>query len=182
MEDFGGGADGLSERRAEIAAVGAVWGGVFGGCDVEGGVGDAVAGGGELDAVEVGAFAGATLFDRDSCAVGCCWVNGVERRGDVERDAVFFGKDGYGVGADLVGGVAVGGDAIGADDDSLYAALAHEVAGHVVADERGGDVVLEELPRGEACALVEGSSLVGEDVDRALPASMAARMTPRAEP
>ena len=45
------------------------------------------------------------------------------------------------------------------------AALGHEVAGHVVADERGGDVVLDELPGGEARALVEGAGLVGEDVD-----------------
>ena len=50
-------------------------------------------------------------------------VDGVEGRGDVEGDAVLFGEDGDGVGADLVGGVAVGGDAVGADDDGRDAAL-----------------------------------------------------------
>ncbi len=37
--------------------------------------------------------------------------------------------------------------------------------GHVVAEDGGGDVVLHELPRGEAGALEEGTGLVGEDVD-----------------
>ncbi len=99
------------------------------------------------------------------CAVGGVGVDGVEGSGDVEGDAVLFGEDGDGVGADLVGGVAVGGDAVCADDDGGDAALRHEVAGHVVADEGGGDVVFEQLPGGEACALVEGAGLVGEDVD-----------------
>ena len=69
------------------------------------------------------------------------------------------------VGADLVGDVAVGGDAVGADDDGLDASLAHERAGHVVADDGGGDVVVQQLPGGEAGALQEGAGLVGEDVD-----------------
>ena len=43
--------------------------------------------------------------------------------------------------------------------------LAHEVGGHVVAEDGGGDVVLHELPGGEAGALEEGAGLVGEDVD-----------------
>ena len=74
-------------------------------------------------------------------------------------------EDGDAVGADLVGDVAVGGDAVGADDDGLDAALAHERGGHVVAEDGGGDVVLHELPCGEAGALQEGTGLVGEDVD-----------------
>ena len=92
-------------------------------------------------------------------------VEGGPGGGDVEGDAVFFGEDGDAVGADLVGDVAVGGDAVGADDDGLDAALAHEVGGHVVAEDGGGDVVLHELPGGEARALEEGAGLVGEDVD-----------------
>ena len=95
----------------------------------------------------------------------CCDVDGGPGGGDVEGDAVLSGEDGDAVGADLVGGVAVGGDAVGADDDGLDAALAHEVGGHVVAEDGGGDVVLHELPGGEAGALEEGAGFVGEDVD-----------------
>ena len=86
---------------------------------------------------------------------------------------MLLGEDRDGVGADLVGGIAVGGDAVGADNHGGDAALAHEVAAHVVADEGGGDVVLEELPGGEARALVEGAGLIGEDVD--LPAGLNGR-------
>src|SRR3982074_2876241 len=83
--------------------------------------------------------------------------------GDVEGDVVFFCEDGDAVGADLVGDVAVGGDAVCADDDGLDAALQHERGGHVVAEDGGGDVVLHQLPRGEARALQEGAGLIGED-------------------
>ena len=100
-----------------------------------------------------------------SVAGGGGEVDGGPGGGDVEGDAVLAGEDGDGVGADLVGGVAVGGDAVRADDDGLDAALAHEVGGHVVAEDGGGDVVLHELPGGEAGALEEGAGLVGEDVD-----------------
>ena len=98
-------------------------------------------------------------------AVGRVDVDGGERSGDVERDAVLLGEDGDRVGADLVGDVAVGGDAVGADDDGLDLALAHQRAGHVVAEDGGGDVVVQQLPRGEAGALQVGAGLVGVDVD-----------------
>ncbi len=83
--------------------------------------------GGHLLAVGVGDFGGGALLDGDVVAVGGGEVDGGEGGGYVEGDAVLFGEDGDGVGADLVGGVAVGGDAVGADDDGLDAALAHEV-------------------------------------------------------
>ncbi len=60
--------------------------------------------------------------------------------GDVEGEAVLAGQHRHRVGADLVGGVAVGGDAVGADDDAVDLPLAHQVAGHVVADQRDRDV------------------------------------------
>ena len=78
---------------------------------------------------------------------------------------MLFGEDGDAVGADLVGGVAVGGDAVRADDHGLDAALRHKVGGHVVAENGGGDVVLHELPGGEAGTLEVGAGLVGEDVE-----------------
>jgi hypothetical protein len=159
------GVDGAGEGGAEDAALGDDGGDVLGRGDVEGGVFDACAVGGHLLAVGVGYFAGVALFYRDGAPFGCRHVYRVEGRGYVEGDAVLFGEDGDAVGADLVGGVAVGGDAVGTDDDGLDAALAHEVGGHVVAEDGGGDVVLEELPGGEACALKIGAGFVGEDVD-----------------
>ena len=114
-------------------------------------------------AVGVGDLARVALLDGDEIAVGRGRVDGVEGRGDVERDAVLLGEDGDAVGADLVGGVAVGGDAVGADDDGLDAALGHERGGHVVAEDGGGNVVFHELPGGKARALEVGAGLVGED-------------------
>lgn len=138
---------------------------VFCGGDVEGGVfnGDAVRS--HLPAVGVGDFACVALFDRDTVACGRVEVESGPGSGDVKGDSVLFGEDGYAVGADLVGDVAVGCDAVGSDDDGLDAAFAHEMGGHVVAEDCGGDVVLHQLPGGEACTLEEGASLVGEDVD-----------------
>ena len=52
-----------------------------------------------------------------------------------------------------------------ADDDGLDAALAHERAAHVVAEDRGLDAVFHEFPRGEASALQKGAGLIGEHVD-----------------
>ena len=120
---LGHGADGFGEGGAEDAALGDDGGDVLRRGDVEGGVLDADAVGGDLHAVDVGDFAGGALFDGDVVAGGGGEVDGVEGRGDVEGDAVLLGEDGDGVGADLVGGVAVGGDAVGADDDGLDAAL-----------------------------------------------------------
>ena len=83
---------------------------------------------------------------------GCRSPSGVveidrrERRRDVERDAVLLGQHRHAVGADLVGDVAVGGDAIGADDDEVDRALAHQRAGHVVGDDRRVDAVLAPAP------------------------------------
>ena len=74
-----------------------------------------------LLAVGVRDLGGGALLDGDLVAVRGGDVDGRERSGDVERDAVLLGEDGDGVGADLVGGVAVGGDAVGSDDDGLDA-------------------------------------------------------------
>ncbi len=140
-------------------------GDVLGGRDVEGGVLDGGAVGGHLLAVGVGDLGGGTLLDGDLIAVFRGDIDRREGRGYVEGDAVLFGEDGYGVGADLVGGIAVGCDAVGSYDDGLDLALTHEGAGHVVAEDSGGDVVVEELPGGEAGALQVGAGLVGVDVD-----------------
>ena len=84
-------------------------------------------------------------------------VNGAGGRGDVERDAVFFGEDGQGVGANLVGSVAVGGNAVGAGDDAGNLALPHQDAGGGIGHQRGRNAQLLELPGGEAGALQPGA-------------------------
>ncbi len=76
-------------------------------------------------------------------------------------------EEGDSVGADLVGGVAVGGDAVGSDDDCVDAAFAHDLGGHVVADEGDGDAAAGEFPGGEASTLEEGTGFVGVDMDGA---------------
>src|SRR5450756_2185049 len=96
-------------------------------------------------------------------------VDGGERRGDVERDAVLFGQHRDGVRADLVGRVAVGGDAVGADDHAVHGAALDEVPGHVVADEAVRDALDAELPGREPGALQPGARLVDEDRDAAVP-------------
>ena len=88
---------------------------------------------GHLLAIGVGDLGGSSLLDGDVVSVFGGDVDGREGGGYVEGDAMLFGEDRYGVGADLVGGVAVGGDAVGSYDDGLDLALAHEGAGHVVA-------------------------------------------------
>jgi hypothetical protein len=161
----GHGFDGLIVGGCEDAALGDDGRDVLCRGDVEGRVFDGYAVGGHLLAVRVGDLAGDTLLDGDEIAVRGGEVEGGPGGGYVEGDVVLFGEDGYAVGADLVGNIAVGGDAVGSDDDGLDAALAHEGCGHVVAEDCGGDVVLHELPCGEAGALKEGTGLVGEDVD-----------------
>src|SRR5665213_849962 len=98
----GHGADGLAEGGAEDATLGDDRGDVLRGGDVEGGVFDADAVGGHLDAVGVSDFAGAALLDGDMVSVAGGQVDGVEGSGDVERDAVFLGENADAVGADLV--------------------------------------------------------------------------------
>ena len=119
----------------------------------------------DLRPADVRHFAGAALFDRNVMAVGRRQVDGRERRGHVERNAVFAREDGHGVGADLVGGVAVGGDPIGADDHQIDPALPHEGSGHVVRDDRRLNAVPDELPRGQARALEKRARLVREHGD-----------------
>src|SRR5450631_3151704 len=89
-DGFGGGhrADGVGEGGSQDAAFGDDCGDVFGGRDVEGRVFDGYAVRSDLDAVDVGDFAGRALLDGDEVA-GCGGeIDGVEGRGDVERDAV----------------------------------------------------------------------------------------------
>src|ERR1019366_7944529 len=147
------------------AAFGDDRGYVFCGGHVEGWVLDLDSVGNHLLAGDVRDFSWVALLDGNLAAVGRGEIDGGNRRGHVERDAVLFGQDGYGVSADFVGHVSVGGDAIRADYDGSDFALLHHGSGHVVGDDGGGDAVFHQLPGGEARALQKGSRLVGVDVN-----------------
>ena len=69
--------------------------------------------------------------------------------------------------ANFIGDVAVGRDAIRADHDQVDFAAVHEVASHVVGDERHGHAELLELPGGQPRTLQERSGFVNVDVDTA---------------
>ncbi len=166
---MGAASAGADERRERLAVgrtrdslLGDDGGDVLGRRDVEGRVADARAFRRHAIAAHVRHFAVVALLDRDAGSVGGPQVDGGERRGDVERNAVLLGEDGHAVGADLVGHVAVGGDAIGADDHQVDARQAHHRRGHVVGDDRGVDPVLDQLPGREPRALQERPRLVGE--------------------
>lgn len=107
--------------------------------DIEGRVLDGGAGGRHLATIGVSDFGGAALLDGNEIAVRGGKVDRGKRRSDVEGDAVFLGEDRYGIGANLVGSIPIGSDAVSAHDDRLNAALAHESAGHVVAENSSRD-------------------------------------------
>ncbi len=110
------------------------------------------------------------------CSIGMCVAVGRgeidrrERRGDVERHVVRVRHHRHRVRADLVGDVAVRRDPVGADDDEVDVALAHERPGHALGDHGRRHVVAHQLPRREARALKERARLVGEHLRRPCPA------------
>ena len=113
----------------------------------------------------VGDFLGGTLFDLDVPARGGGEVDGGTGGADVEWDAIVFGEDGNGGGADFVRCVAVGGNAVTADEDGVDPAVFHDGGCHVVADEGDVHAGRTEFIRGEACALEQGACLVGKDAE-----------------
>ncbi len=110
-------------------------------------------------------FRGGALFDGNLIAACEAQIEGRNGSGDIKRNAVFFGQHGDRIGADFVGDIAIGSDAVGAHHDATNSAGMQEVAGHVVGDQSGGDVIVLQFPDGEARALQEWTRFVGEDVD-----------------
>jgi len=102
--------------RLGYAAFGEDGGYVAGGGYVEGGVGG-VDIGGDSNALEVGYFGGAALFDGDVVTIGDGKIEGGDGRGNVKGNVIFFCEYGDLISADFVGGVAVGGNAIRSGDD-----------------------------------------------------------------
>ena len=74
-------------------------------------------------------------------------IEGRRRRGDVERHAVLFREHRDRIGSDLVGDVAVRSDPVRPHDHEIDVAGSHEMARHVVGDERDVDAVLHATPR-----------------------------------
>ena len=107
---------------------------------------------------------GVALLDRD---VGLRRARRVERRrrrDDDERQPVVRCEHGEPIGADLVRGVAVRRDPVGARDDEIDVAAAHERGGRTVGDHRVRDAELLELPGGQARALEQRPRLADPDV------------------
>ena len=69
------------------------------------------------------------------------------------------------VGADLVGDVAASGGAVGAGDAEIDLAVAHQMPAGIVGDHGVRHAVLEQLPGGEAGALVARARLVDPDME-----------------
>ena len=141
--------------------------------DVEGRVAGAGARRRDARAAKVGDLGGVALLDGDVGAARDGQVDGRERRGHVERQAVLLGQHRQRVGADLVGGVAVGGDAVGPHHDAVDLSPRDEVPRHAVADDAVLDALDAELPRRKARALQPGPRLVDEHRDGAAVALVA---------
>jgi hypothetical protein len=119
---------------------------------------------GDAHAGELEHFGRVALFDRDLVARLGRQIDRRGRRSYVKRKAMYVRQHGNGIGPDLVRHVAIRRDAVGPDDRHVDLAARHQVPGHVVGDHRVRDPLLLELPRGEAGALQEGTSLVDEHV------------------
>ena len=112
-------------------------------------------------------FPGGPLLDRDfpqpvpqrpiDARRGCC---------DVKRHVVVVRGQGFQVGADFVADVSGGGRAVSADDDEIDVTVLHQVTAGVVGDDSVGYAVIEQLPSGEAGALVTRPSFIDPDMDR----------------
>ena len=118
-----------------------------------------------LLAGDVGDFAGAALLDRNLVAVGGCQVDGRKRSRHVERNGMFMGQHGNRIGSDFIGHIPVPGNAVGTHHDGSDFALLHDRARHIVGDDGGRNAIFHQLPRRQARALQEGTSLIGIDVD-----------------
>jgi len=114
---------------------------IFCGSHIEGGIFDFDSVGNHLLARNVRDFAFIALLDRDFAAVGGFEIDGRNRRRHIERDAVLFRQDRYGVSSDFIGDVAIGGDAVRAHDDGANFALLHHHSRHIVGDYRRWDPV-----------------------------------------
>src|SRR5260370_16393534 len=108
---------------------------------------------------------GRPLFDWNLLPTGRIHVYGGPWRRDVERDAMLFCQDRYGVGPNLVGNVAIRGNAVRAHDYGADLALLHDRACHVVGDDGGGNTVFHEFPGSQTRTLQERARLVGVDVN-----------------
>ena len=97
-------------------------------------------------------------------AVGQREVDSRKRAGHVERDSVTLRQHGQRVGPDLVRGVAVGRYPVGADDDQVDLAAAHQMTGGDIRDQRGRDAVLHQLPRRQPGPLQPRACLVRIDM------------------
>ncbi len=103
-------------------------------------------------ALAVGDFLSGTLLNRDLRAVNLA-VEGAGRCGNHHFYPVMAGDNGQVVGADLIGNVTIGCHPVGADDHPAWAMLAHELRGRAFDGQGDGNIILHQLPAGQAGAL-----------------------------
>ena len=123
------------------------------GRDVEGGIEDIDALGGDAAAADVRDLARATLFDRDATAVGTLEIDRGGRRRNVEGNAVTVCEHRDLVGADLVRDVAARGRAIGTDHDRADPPGLKQMPDHRVGDQRHRNPQPAKLPRRQSRTL-----------------------------
>src|SRR6266508_4263033 len=122
---------------------------------------------GDRMTVEVQDFLRRPLLDWDLVARCQVEIDRARWCRDVERYPVLLRDHGLPVRADLVRGVAVRRDSIRADEDEIHLAAAEERGCRAARDDRVVDPLLEQLPRGEACALEPWARLVDVDEEAA---------------
>ena len=108
-------------------------------------------------------FALGALLNRNVQPATQVPVYGRKRDGDIKWDAVPMGQHRLGVGADFVGhfpGAPKG--AVAADNNKVYLAPLHQVAGGVVGDDLMGDLLVRQFPRRQRGALAAGARFVAE--------------------
>src|SRR5262245_51408322 len=109
-------------------------------------------------------FSGRPLFDGDMRAIRNREIQRGERRGYVERNFVLARQHRDRIRSNLVRNVSVRRDAVRTYDYRVDKPLSHECAGHVVGDHAHINVVLPELPCGQARALQERPRFVRENL------------------
>ena len=108
-------------------------------------------------------FAGRALLNRNVFAARTVQINRRGRSRHIERHFVTVSQDGMGIRANLISDIAIGRRAISANDDAINEPFLHDVSGHAVRDQRGGNAQLGEFPGGQARALEKRSRLGDED-------------------
>ncbi len=103
-------------------------------------------------------------FDRNPTSVRQIEIKSAPRSGHIERHPMGPRQDGERIRPDLVGRIPVGRNAIGAREDALNSPFPHDLPGHRVANQRGVQTPLHQLPGGQSGPLQKRPCFVHENV------------------